>query len=484
MEAVQEAAPHFLPFVLLDGWWLAKDPYRSQSNGPLLTKELWIDLLEANGFSGVEGPVDDYPGQPEHLFSAMWSTKRDIQMASRTEEVDLSFTVCYCFPEEDDLEFAKTVSDNLAHQLGGTSTIKHFLQHDNDENNPMCVVLDGHQRCMLSDLSSETFSRLKGLLIQAPSLLWVLPGKSHPDASIIKGVSRSLRSEAIWRELVLLEAPFNAHGAGAIARVVQHITWDPNSAIRDEQEYSLIDNILHVPQLQLVEVSRETFIAEAGGSVKGEQNIWHGDDAIEMTMGAVGSPNSVYFRHSDILNTELGDEEIIVRVGAVGMNFRDLLLVLGSLSWHAPGLEGTGVVAGFGSRVNDLQVGDRVFYIVHEAGMANFVQMPSLRAYRILEGLDVVDAASMLVAYSMAIMSIIEIGRLRRGETVLIHSASGAVGQACIMIAQQVGARIFATAGSADKREFVAQTFGIPTTQIFSSRTPGFKDGILQATDN
>lgn len=218
--------------------------------------------------------------------------------------------------------------------------------------------------------------------------------------------------------------------------------------------------------------------------MKREQKIWHGDDAIEMTVDAVGSPDSVYFRHSDILSTELGEEEIVVRVGAVGMNFRDLLLVLGSLSWHAPGLEGAGVVTRLGSRVKDLQVGDHVFYVVHEAGMANFVRMPSLRACRLPEGLNMVDAASMPVAYSTAIMSIIEIGRLRRGETVLIHSASGAVGQACIMIAQQVGARIFATAGSTDKREFVAQTFGIPTTQIFSSRTPEFKDGILQATDN
>lgn len=484
MEAVQDAAPHFLPFVLLDGWWLSQDPYRSQSDGPLLSKGLWNDLLEATGFSGVEGHVDDYPGQPEHLFSAMWSTKRDIQETTRRVEVNPSVTVCYCFPEEDDVKFAKTVSDNLAHQLGGTPLVRHFLQHDNDEDNPKCVVMESHQRSMLSDLSSETFYRLKGLLMRAPSVLWVLPDKSHPDASIIKGILRSLRLEASSSRLILLEAPFNGHGAGAIARVVQHIMRDPSLAIPNEQEYSLIDDILHVPRLQLVEAPKETFIAEAGGSVKREQKIWHGDDAIEMTVDAVGSPDSVYFRHSDILSTELGEEEIVVRVAAVGMNFRDLLLVLGSLSWHPPGLEGAGVVARLGSRVKVLQVGDHVFYVVHEAGMANFVRMPRLRACRLPEGLNMVDAASMPVAYSTAIMSIIEIGRLRRGETVLIHSASGAVGQACIMIAQQVGARIFATAGSTDKREFVAQTFGIPTTQIFSSRTPEFKDGILQATDN
>ncbi|KAK5987983.1 Highly reducing polyketide synthase valA [Cladobotryum mycophilum] len=484
MEAVQDAAPHFLPFVLLDGWWLSKDPYRSPSDGPLLSKELWNDVLEASGFSGVEGHVDDYLGEPEHLFSAMWSIKRDVQGATCKEEVGLSVIVYHCFVDEDDVEYAKAVSDNLADELGVTSTAKHLLQHDNDENNSICVVLDGHQRSMLSDLSSEIFYRLKDLLIQAPSLLWVLPDQSHPDASIIRGVLRSLRLEATSSKLVLLEAPFNEDGSRTIARVVQHIACDPNSAIRDEQEYSLIDNMLHVPRLELVDAPKETFIAEAGGSVKREQNIWDGDGAIEMTVDTVGSPDSVYFRHSDILNTELGDDEIVVRVEAVGMNFRDLLLVLGSLSWHAPGLEGAGLVARVGSQVNDLQVGDRVFYIVHEAGMANYVRMPSLRAHRLPKDLDMIAAASMPVAYSTAIVSLIDIGRLRRGETVLIHSASGAVGQACIMIAQQVGARIFATAGSTDKREFVAKTFGIPTTQIFSSRTPDFKDEILQATDS
>lgn len=482
MESVK-TPPHFLPFVLLDGWWLSKDAYRSESEGPLLSKALWNDLLEANGFCGVQGHVDDHPGQPENLFSAMWSTKRDIQGVTRKKNVESSVTIFHACPEEHN-EFTKTVSDDLAHQLGGTSTVKGILQHDGDGDTQMCVVLDNQHRSMLSDPSSEMFSRMKELLLQTPSLLWVLPDESHPDAAIIQGILRCVRIEASSSRLVILRTPSNAHGAGAIVRMVQHMTADSNPAIFDEQEYAVIDNIINVPRFELLEAPKETFLTEAGLSVKEEQNIWKGDDALEMTVDNVGSPDAVHFRHSEILKTELGDEEILVRVEAVGMNFRDLLLVLGSLPWHAPGLEGAGVVTRVGSRVRDLRVGDRIFYIVHEAGMANFVRMPSLRAHRLPEDLDMVDAASMPVAYSTAITSILEIGRLQRGESVLIHSASGAVGQACIMVAQQVGARIFATAGSAEKREFVARTFGIPTTQIFSSRTPEFKDRIEQATDN
>lgn len=510
VEAVLEAAPHFLPFVLLDGWWLSQDHYRSQSDGPLLTKTLWNEVLQASGFSGLEGHVDDYPGEPQHLFSAIWSTKcGDDNAVARQEDSGASVTVYHCLLGQESAKFASVVSEDLASRLGCRSTADYFLQHNHmDKSNGSYVILDGQDRSMLSDMTLEMFENLKNILMHAASLIWVLPDKAHPDASIITGVLRALRLEASSKpKLILLQAPFNAHGTRAITRIAQETIWNTNSAIYSEQEFVLINNILHVPRLQVMEAPlrkssvaerpdqatagspnayypRETFITEAGGSVKREQNIWDNGNALEMTVDRVGSLDSIYFQHSDILSTELGDDEIIVRVGAVGMNFRDLLLVLGSLPWHAPGLEGAGVVTRVGSRVKDLQVGDRVFYIVHEAGMANFVRIPSLRAHRIPEGLDMVDAASMPVAYSTAIVSIMETGRLRRGESVLVHSASGAVGQACIMMAQHIGARIFATAGSPEKRDFVARTFNIPAAQIFSSRTDAFKDGILRATDN
>lgn len=177
MEAVQDAAPHFLPFVLLEGWWLSKDSYRSPSDGPLLGRGSWSDILEAHGFSGVEGHVDDHPGQPEHLFSAMWSTKREIRKAADKGEANRSVTVYHRFDKDEDVEYARTVSDHLTQGLGSSARIKHLLRADNCEDSPSCVILDSRPRSMLSDMSSEMFNRLKGILMQASSLLWVLPDK-------------------------------------------------------------------------------------------------------------------------------------------------------------------------------------------------------------------------------------------------------------------------------------------------------------------
>lgn len=479
MEAVNKPPPSFLPYALLPGWWLFGDSYRT--DGPLLTKELWNTALEENGFSGLEGSSDDYPGQPEQLFSALWSSRCDQNAIVKKPD---SVTIFQCSPDEDSASFSKVVSDNIENQLGCITTVKYLLSRHERDDDSLCIVLDSQKHSIFSDLTSELFYKLKDLIINCARLLWILPENVHPDAALIKGMLRTVRLELPTSKLVLLETPLSALGVGAITRLAQHILWDHNSAIRMEQEYSLVGNIIHVPRLQLVEAPRDIFALEAGLSRKSEQKIYQVDKALEMTVDTVGSPDSICFRQSSILDTDLGDDEIIVRVVAAGINFIDLLLVLGSLPWSPPGLEGAGIVAHVGSRVDDLQVGDRVFYAVDKAGMANLARMPSLCAQRIPVHLDLADAASMPIAFCTAMLSLIEAGHLQRGESVLIHSASGATGQACIMIAQHVGAQVFATAGTVEKREFLAQTFGIPTSHIFSSRTPDFKQGVLQATNN
>ncbi|KAJ5246550.1 polyketide synthase [Penicillium chermesinum] len=115
---------------------------------------------------------------------------------------------------------------------------------------------------------------------------------------------------------------------------------------------------------------------------RSEQNSDEGtehphEDAIEMTLDAVGSPDSLYFRGSDILSTELGADEVIVRVAAVGINFRDLLLVLGSVPRHALGFEGAGVVTWVGTHVGRPALGrnwmeEIAHTVFDEASRVNF----------------------------------------------------------------------------------------------------------------
>ncbi|KAF2679797.1 KR-domain-containing protein [Lentithecium fluviatile CBS 122367] len=78
--------------------------------------------------------------------------------------------------------------------------------------------------------------------------------------------------------------------------------------------------------------------------------------------------------------------------------------------------------------------------------------------------------------------SLIEVARLQEGEKVLIHAAAGATGQLAILVAQSVGAEVFATVGCNEKKEILLRNFGIPTDHIFYSRNASFKKGIMRVT--
>jgi len=85
--------------------------------------------------------------------------------------------------------------------------------------------------------------------------------------------------------------------------------------------------------------------------------------------------------------------------------------------------------------------------------------------------------------YLVAIYGLFHVAQLKRGQTVLIHSASGGVGIAAIQLCQYIGATIYATVGNDEKREFLTKTFGISENRIFSSRSIEFAAQIMKITN-
>lgn len=88
--------------------------------------------------------------------------------------------------------------------------------------------------------------------------------------------------------------------------------------------------------------------------------------------------------------------------------------------------------------------------------------------------------APILTGYLTAYYSLVEVARLRADERVLIHNATGGVGLAALQIAQWIGAEIYATAGTEEKRAYLAS---LGVEKIFDSRSLAFADQIQQATD-
>lgn len=149
----------------------------------------------------------------------------------------------------------------------------------------------------------------------------------------------------------------------------------------------------------------------------------------------------------------------------------------------ALGYEAAGVVTKVAAQgVSGLSVGDRV--VVFDKGcFANRIRTRPARVHRIPDSLTFEEAATIPTAYITAIHSLLDQATLSVGKSVLIHSAAGGVGIAAIQIAQSVGAEVYATVSTPEKREFIKSTFGLADDRIFYSRNTEFGDQVLSATN-
>ena len=174
--------------------------------------------------------------------------------------------------------------------------------------------------------------------------------------------------------------------------------------------------------------------------------------------------------------------DVRIRVCAAGLNFRDVLVALGIYPGGAMpplGAECAGVVTEVGSAVTEFRVGDRVFGFA-PASMATEALVCADFLVALPEGMRMEDAAALPVAYMTALYGLDRIAGLRRGQRVLIHSAAGGVGFAAVQLAQRAGAEVFATAGSATKRNLL-HSLGV--ARVMDSRSLDFADEILEVTN-
>lgn len=182
-----------------------------------------------------------------------------------------------------------------------------------------------------------------------------------------------------------------------------------------------------------------------------------------------------------------GAGEILVKVAATGLNFRDVMWAMGLLPEEALedgfagasiGMEFAGEVLAIGSGVDDLAVGDKVMAIAASA-FSTHVIVSRAGVARLPDGVELTAAASIPVVFLTAYYALLELGRMRAGDTVLIHGAAGGVGLAAVQVARHVGATIIATAGTPEKRRFLEM---LGAHHVFDSRSLEFVADVRAVT--
>ena len=154
-----------------------------------------------------------------------------------------------------------------------------------------------------------------------------------------------------------------------------------------------------------------------------------------------------------------GPGQVLIEVVAAGVNRPDVMQRAGLYppppgATEIPGLEVAGRIAALGEGVEGLAVGDEVCALVISGGYAEFAVAEASHCLPRPKALSLVDAAGLPETFFTVYSNVVQRGRLAEGESFLVHGGSSGIGATAIQIAKHVGAKVFATAGSAEKCKF------------------------------
>jgi NADPH:quinone reductase-like Zn-dependent oxidoreductase len=250
-----------------------------------------------------------------------------------------------------------------------------------------------------------------------------------------------------------------------------------------DTEFAVRDNKVLIPR-----VMPESEITEflTTGDVEQAQSPEDSFKAVKLDFRTQGLLDSLRFIPDSLIEGDLDPDQIQVNLKATGINFRHVLYALGKFSAAEyaarPAGECSGVVSAIGENVKQFQVGDRIVASGIFNAFTTVVRIPASIAKRIPDSMDFITAAQFPLTYITSWFSLVNMGHIKKGDNVLIHSGSGAVGQSAITTCQYFEANVFVTCGNDEKKAFLMEEYGIPENHIYSSKDFRFVDGILKAT--
>lgn len=500
-------------FGVLPGWWLSSEEWRSRS--PLITEGQWDNLLRGTGFSGNHVVLRDYQSEACHISSIIVS--KAVENATIPPAIVSSATgsiprpVYLVYPgSQNQRSLAKKLTE--LHGSATDTILWSSFKPDDDplptELGPGVVLVSLLESDMpfLSRLSKDDFRILQKIIRGTKNLLWVastsIEQQDAPFYSIMDGFLRSIRSEADEKKIVTLSEDSGGAAsdldvfAGHIATVLVQSFYSTVSGRQSppsEVEYTIHDGALCTSRL--VGKMPESNRLHEHLTPTHRIEPWGQGPAVMLDVGTPGALNTLRFVEDPEWNQEidLKPDEIEIEGKCWPLDFRGLLMALGRMEYDVPGLACAGTVSRLGASSTralhygasldtvELHPGDRVC-LCWNRSFRSYPRGPVQNVVKIPHDLPFETISSGMVPGITAYHGLITLGRLQRGESVLIHSAAGATGQLAISVAQMVGAKIFATVGHEDKKRFLVERLGIPADHIFHSRDTSFKKAIMRMT--
>ncbi|KAK4865939.1 hypothetical protein LT330_009032 [Penicillium expansum] len=508
-------------FGLLPSWWQGEE-----SDRPTPTASSWDNVLRDAGLSGVDLEIPDSESDIIHTNSIIMSTvplvedqKSNLGKANNGE----SFVVVTSSKTPPPPGFVDLLSRRIQALIGAdTVTPEHLVLEQSSFDTyktKICVFVGEIDKPIMADLDAARMEGLRAMVTQCSGLLWVTTGgtveSEAPERAVHQGFLRVLRNEYISRRILSLDLDpahaaerWSSGGDAVVSAIVQVLEEGFGRADTEagptEFEYAERDGVLQVPRYYKDEQYNDMVTGplvpswsevlpvakDEKGSIDAISSIpleplFQEDRPLRLEVGIPGHLDTLAFTHDKEDHEELTPELVEITPRAYGVCSRDIVAAMGQIKDRSMGLECAGIITRVGTeaQAKGYNVGDRVMALLTGASFASRAYVPWHGVIQIPSDMDFVNAASLPLAFTVAYAGLVDTARLAAGQSVLIHAAAGAIGQAAIMLAKHIGVtEIYATAGSQEKRDLLQREYGIPAERIFTSRDASFAPAVLAAT--
>lgn len=516
-------SPVYLDFIfgMTEGWWLYED-LDIRKDHATMKPETWKKVLESNGYSDV-ALYSDFEKNDSSCQSIIMARAEKLDLSAKADENPAKMANADWLVFADDSGVANKIISKLGALNKECTLVKKGTGFNKISDTLFEVdTLEQSVADKLIDLIANK-GKFQGIIFA-----WGLDSvsndqlnveniiKSEEHSSImLMNVMRKLNTTHFKEtpDLWLLSSGaqtvggtpktlnLSQEGLRGVSRVIvnefpiyKSTMVDFSSPVKDEEIDSLLeeffsndteDEIAYRTKKRYVNklerISSENIANRAKKTVPAEGSPYFAD------MTEYGVLDNITLRQTDRRSPE--HDEVEVKIKASALNFRDIMIGMGLLSDAAVvgglfgktfGLECAGVVASVGKNVTNVKVGDEVMATAASC-LGGFAYPKACHVVQKPKNINWNEAASLPVVYTTAYFSLVHHCRLEKGETILIHAAAGGVGIAAIHIAKAIGAEIYATVSSADKRAYI-ESIGVKPENIMSSRTLDFADQIMAKT--
>lgn len=487
-ELTSKVARRSAVFGVLPGWWLGEEDGRL--NGPEMFEGEWDCRLRRNGFGGIEWSFRDREdeGWSSSVMVARATVQQHEASASAADKVIMvTSKTGGTFVHELSKKLAQSGSMVRHVSLGDVS---HLSSQDLEA--AKCIVAVEVDQPLFSQIDRDELEAVKSIILKARSTLWLTRGGapfecSIPEASMFVGLARSIRGEEPGVNLTTLDIDPESPESVWVDRALQVMKLqDEESNI--EHEFVERGGALHVSRVvpdERLSNLVSTAVQDDKATVKREESVpqplRQDGRPLKMELAKTGDLDSFVFRDDDTFSATLGSDQVEIEVKAVGLDPYDMAIAVGQIWDTQLGVEYSGVVTRVGSDVSDVVIGDRVAaFGIEPNWYKTYLRSSRAAVHKLPDGMTFEEATNLMRSYGAVKYGLVNVARLERGEAVLIHDATTALGMAAVSIAQHIGAEIYATVAGEAEKDVLTATSSVLPDHIFGFT--GFSHALQHAT--